>query len=175
MKGLDSERAGGVAPSRRFHKRGLAMRKYLPLNRARCMDREIKVRIVLEKPPAGVDIGLQKGRGTAYETIQTQRSARKDLKFEFTVMAKAATLGGPFVQGPPAERFVYLDIGTYAGQTDSRWSRRLKIPLTGITARMIEQATRSAVWEARVPGTGRDGGPNCATVKDFSGWSLKRS
>ena len=144
------------------------------------MDRELKLRIVLEKPPAGVDFGLQKGRGSAYETIQTQRSGAKDLKFEFTVTAKATgkaapTLGGPFVQGPSAKRFVYLDIGTYAGQTETPWSRRLKIPLTGITAKMIEQVSGPAVLEARVPGTGRDGGPNCATVKDFSGWSVKRS
>ena len=97
-----------------------------------------------------------------------------------TVTAKATgksapTLNGPFVQGPPAERFVYLDIGTYAGQTDTQWSRRLKVPLAGITAKMVEQVSGSAVLEASVPGTGRDGGPNCATVKDFSGWSLKRS
>jgi hypothetical protein len=26
------------------------------------------------------------------------------------------------------------------------------------------------VLEARVPGTGRDGGPTCPTVKDFEGW-----
>jgi hypothetical protein len=26
------------------------------------------------------------------------------------------------------------------------------------------------VLEARVPGVGRDGGPACATVKDFDGW-----
>jgi hypothetical protein len=24
--------------------------------------------------------------------------------------------------------------------------------------------------ETRVPGTGRDGGPNCGTVKPFTGW-----
>jgi len=31
------------------------------------------------------------------------------------------------------------------------------------------------VLEACVPGTGRDGGPACATVKDFDGWkAVKR-
>jgi hypothetical protein len=80
-----------------------------------------------------------------------------------------AALGGPFVQGPPQQRFVYVDIGTYAGQADSRWSRRLKIPLEGIPAKTIPTG---GVLEARVPGTGRDGGPNCATVKDFDGWKV---
>jgi hypothetical protein len=43
-----------------------------------------------------------------------------------------------------------------------------QIPLGGIPAKFIEAGM---VLEARVPGTtGRDGGPNCATVKDFEGW-----
>lgn len=137
------------------------------------MEHELNLRIVLEKPPKGVDFGLQKGRGSDYETVQIQRSNGKDLTFAFTVTVKAGgkgtapTLLGPFVQGPSAGRFVYLDIGTYAGQKDTSWSRRLKIPLSGITMAMIES---QAVLEARVPGTGKDGGPNCATVKPFSGW-----
>src|ERR1700733_9685875 len=134
------------------------------------MEHELNLRIVLEKPPKGVDFGLQKGRGNDYETVQTQRSNGKDLTFAFTVAVKAGSKGtaptllGPFVQGPAAARFVYLDIGTYAGQKDTPWSRRLKIPLSGITMAMIES---HVVLEARVAGTGKDGGPNCATVKPF--------
>ena len=98
------------------------------------MERELVLRIVLEKPPAGVDFGLQKGQGRDYETVQKQRSTAKDLAFDFTVGVKAGRKGaaptfvGPFAQGPPAERFVYIDIGSCAGQTDTPWSRRLKIP-----------------------------------------------
>ena len=133
---------------------------------------ELTLRIIIEKPPVDVDFGLQKGSGAAYQTVQTQRSTGGDLVFEFQPVIKArsgngASLGGPFIQGPPQQRFVYIDIGTCAGQADSCWSRRLKIPLGGVTAQAIE---RGGVLEARVPGTGRDGTPNCATVKDFTGW-----
>ncbi len=143
------------------------------------LERELTLRIVLEAPPAGVDFGLQRGRGNDYETIQTQRSKDKDLRFEFAVRVKGqgqhCNFLGPFVQGPPAGRFVYIDIGTYAGQFDTCWSRRLKIPLVGITTDMIDRAlASSSVLEARVPGTGRDGGPTCATVKPFSGWRIAR-
>jgi hypothetical protein len=137
------------------------------------MERELTLRIVLGRPPKGVDFGLQKGRGHDYETVQTQRSEGKDLEFQFNVGVKAATgkampaLTGPFVQGPAGERFVYIDIGTYAGQVDSGWARRLKIPLAGITMDMI---VAEHILETRVPGTGRDGGPSCATVKPFDGW-----
>lgn len=131
------------------------------------------MRIIIEQPPPGVDFALQKGRGGAYETVQRQRSGGKELIFEFQpsiregVSDGMAALGGPFVQGPPRRRFVYVDIGTYAGQADSPWSRRLKIPLEGIPGKFI---AAGGVLEARVPGTGRDGGPNCATVADFEGW-----
>ena len=134
------------------------------------MDAELKLCIVLEAPPQGVVFGLQRGRGSAYETVQKQKSAGKNLEFEFNVDVRGGNplaLSGPFVQGPPGQRFVYIDIGTYAGQSDSCWSRRLKIPLTGISAAMI---AAGKTLEARIPGTGRDGGPICATVNDFDGW-----
>src|SRR5262249_55625070 len=37
--------------------------------------REVKLRVVLRRPPAGVDFGVQKGQGNPYETILTKRSA----------------------------------------------------------------------------------------------------
>ena len=142
------------------------------------MDHELPFRIILETPPAGVDFGLQNGRGNDYETIQTQRSKGKDLSFEFTVRVKtgkgsAPNFLGPVVQGPTGERFVYIDIGTYAGQKETCWSRRLKIPLRGITWDMIDRAMAAGqLLETRVPGTGKDGSPSCATVKPFPGWKL---
>jgi hypothetical protein len=137
------------------------------------MARELTLRIIVEQPPTGVDFALQKGTGSAYETVQKQRSEGNGVAFEFTPSIKdgasdsMAALGGPFVQGPTRQRFVYIDIGTCAGQADSCWSRRLKIPLVGIATKMI---VAGGVLEARVPGTGRDGGPSCATVNDFEGW-----
>jgi hypothetical protein len=140
------------------------------------MARELTLRIVIEQPPPGVDFALQKGSGKLYETVQKQRSDGKDVVFEFKPslregLSGTAALAGPFVQGPPRQRFVYVDIGTYAGQADSCWSRRLKVPLDGIPAKVIEAG---GVLEARVPGTGRDGGPTCATVRHFDGWNPAR-
>ncbi len=148
------------------------------------MERELTFRIVLEKPPAGVDFALQKGRGNDYEVVQKQRSGTGDLRFEFTARVIAGGKGdepnllGPFVQGPKGARFVYLDIGAYAGQADTIWGRRLKVPLSGITTEVLDRIEdrSKVVLETHVPGTGKDGGPNCATVKPFGGWkSVKAS
>jgi uncharacterized protein DUF5990 len=138
----------------------------------------VTLRIILEAPPPGVDFGLQEGHGNNYKTVQTQRSETSDLIFTFIARAKQNAAGepvflGPFTQGPPHERFIYLDIGAYAGQKETQWSRRLKIPLSGIDWKMVEQASGSArVLETRVHGTGRDGGPTCGTIKPFNGWKL---
>lgn len=142
------------------------------------MQPELTFRVVLVKPPAGVDYGVQLGQGAEYVVTHKQRSSGKDLRFEFTVGIKASKpappdFGGPVVQGPRGQRFVYIDIGTYAGQTGTPWSRRLKIPLIGITWDVVDRACATqTVLETRVPGTAPDGGPTCATVKPFGGWKL---
>lgn len=143
------------------------------------MVQEISLRIRLQNPPAGVDFGLQQGSGHTYDTLQKQRSAGQELVFDCTIGAQPdkdghPRLSGKLVQGPPASRFLYITIGTSAGQWDSVWSRRLKIPLTGITADLISQlaANPATVLETRVPGTGKDGGPTCGTVKPFGGWQI---
>ena len=52
----------------------------------------------------------------------------------------------------------------------------MKIPLAGIGWAMIKQAVKdpSMVLEARLAGTGRDGGPACGTVRPAHGWKLVR-
>lgn len=135
------------------------------------MDRNLTLRIILRRPPADVDFAIQKGKGTDYETFQKQRSSGNDLSFEFPVEVKdtrsdgAPNFLGPFAQGPPTGRFVYIDIGQYAGQKDTGWSRRLKISLGGITWAMLGKES-DPVLETKVTGTGRDGGPTCGTAKD---------
>lgn len=143
------------------------------------MEKQLTFRIVLKKPPSGVDFALQKGKGSNYEIIQKQRSGTRDLYFEFTARAVPGAEGadpnllGPFVQGPSGARFVYIGIGAFVGQV-SGWSRRLKIPLSGITAEMLHRIEKDPglILETHVPGAGKDGTPNCATVKPFAGWRL---
>jgi hypothetical protein len=146
------------------------------------MQSEITLQIILIKPTPKVVFGLQKGTGSNYETIQKQIPISNDLSFTFTVKVKGdrskdpfPKFSGSFVQGPTDNKFVYIDIGTNAGQFDSIWSRRLKIPLTGITWKDIDLLSSNSMMQTSVSGTGRDGGPNCATVKPFGGWHLKNS
>jgi len=144
------------------------------------MESEITLQIILVKPTPGVMFGLQKGSGSNYETVQKQIPVSDSLSFKFTITVKGdrskdeyPRFSGSFVQGPAGSKFVYIGIGTYAGQPDSIWSRRLKIPLTGITWKDIDSLSELSILQTSVPGTGKDGGPNCATVKPFAGWHIK--
>ena len=119
--------------------------------------------------------GLQKGKGNNYETIQKQLASSGDLTFEFHVGIKFdeghPVFFGPFTQGSRVERFIYIDIGTYAGQTETRWGRRLKIPLKGITSNLFERFTDADCLLAALPGSdSKDGGPTCGTIQPLKGW-----
>lgn len=142
----------------------------------------LDIRIVLESPLPELEYGLQEGSGRSYQVLQRQRSEGRDLVFMGKVRAMihgrhTPKFLGPIIQGPPLERFVYLDIGTYAGQSGSEWGRRLKIPLKGIDPDWIRMIVEdpSRCLETRVPGVGADGTPTCGTIKPFSGWRLVRN
>ena len=144
------------------------------------MQPEITLQIILVKPTPGVMFGLQKGSGSNYETVQKQLPVSGDLSFLFTIKVRddqskkeLPKFSGSFVQGPSDNQFVYIDIGTYAGQHDTIWARRLKIPLTGITWKDLDALSGDSILQTSIPGTGKDGGPNCATVKPFGGWHIR--
>lgn len=129
---------------------------------------ELQIRIVVLSPPSGVTFAVQRGK---FELLPPRREA-DSLVFEFTVRVGRQPDGspnflGPYTQGPPSVRFVYVNSGTSAGQQKTPWTRRAKVPLMAITWEQIELARRGqgTGLEVQFPGIGRDGGPTCASVK----------
>jgi hypothetical protein len=137
---------------------------------------EIPIRIIVEHAPVGVTFAVQLGRS---ELLAPTMSGT-NLVFEFQLRLKRGATGqtvflGPAAQGPPRDRFVYVNSGTMAGQPSSCWTRRAKIKLAGIDRALVERvlARRGSRLEARIAGVGRDGGPACATVPLLSGaWKI---
>jgi hypothetical protein len=145
---------------------------------AGALKRELPIRIVLGAPPKGVTYGIQRGRGAAYEVDFAQQPTRGDITFEFALTVAKAKGSGPnflgeYVQGPTGRRFIYVDVGKYAGQSQTPWARRMIIRLDDVTWPLIEKATKPGKrLEARIAGTGDDGGPSCATVRPIGGWKV---
>jgi hypothetical protein len=129
---------------------------------------EVALRITLVDPPAGVLFALQRGKD---QPVAQTRASGPELSFDFHVEVGGAADGepvfyGPFTQGPPDGRFVYVNSGTYAGDTASEWGRRAKVPLGGLTGSLIAETlqTPESFLEARISGKSRDGGAVCASV-----------
>lgn len=144
---------------------------------------EIPLRITLNRVPPGVTFALQKGKSGAEgnaELVPPTRSVDHTLSFDFSVRVSQAKRGAPprflgeFTQGPPDKRFVYVNSGMAAGQMDTLWNRRAKIPLTTITSALIDkvQSSSNKALEISIEGTGKDGGPVCASLLSSKVWRL---
>ena len=142
----------------------------------RAQQPELRLRITMVEPPAGVAFKIQVGRFELAEPVVVCGDA---LVFEFVVSVADARCEpprfvGPFTQGPADERFVYINVGSSAGQFGSPWTRRIKVPLYSISPALVAAAfaTPGAVLATRIRGTGRDGSPACATVPLLAPWAL---
>jgi hypothetical protein len=140
---------------------------------------DIPVRIVVVRPPRGVRFQLQKGHAALRAPTHEGGDC---LVFDFTLRVGPPQTGGQpnllgeFAQGPPRRRFVYVNSGVRADQTDSCWDRRAKVSLGGITMEQIGAvlSTRGSYLEASIEGTARDGGPACAAVPLLEpGWRVQ--
>jgi hypothetical protein len=139
------------------------------------MKHEVPMRITVTRPVPGVTMQVQKGRD---ELIPPAEASVRAVSFDFEITVDTSgpvpNFLGKFAQGPKDQRFVYVNSGTYAGQQNTCWSRRAKISLMSITKKQVEEALSSpgARLVAEIVGTGRDGGPMCASVPVVGGWKV---
>lgn len=141
---------------------------------------ELPLRVVVEEPVPGVAVAMQCGGPHNVTLVRPVQDSAEALVFDFEVAVEGTIadgrprLLGPFVQGPPNGRFVYLTIGVAAGQFDSPWRRRTKIPLGGLTLAMIEGLPPGRRLAAHIAGKARDGSPACASVPLLApGWRVE--
>ena len=132
----------------------------------------VPLRITLVGPPPDVAFAVQTGSdGLQDLTIATDEDLSFDVAIEAAPFGAGVRFYGPVVQGPPNARFIYVRSGTMAGQPQSFWTRRVKVPLASLSwAAAARAAASSTRLEARLDGRATDGGPACATVKLLQGW-----
>ena len=138
---------------------------------------DLPVRIVIVNPPTGVTFAVQEDRSALLEPSDVRKG---QLAFAFSVRIGDKAAGakpnflGSFVQGPRDGRFVYVNSGRRAGQRNTEWDRRAKVPLSGIGWPLINAAVakHGSVVEGRISGTGRDGGPSCGSVDLIGAWRI---
>ncbi|RYE04047.1 MAG: hypothetical protein EOP61_02195 [Sphingomonadales bacterium] len=131
---------------------------------ARAEQIEIRLRIVIAQPVPGVAHSLQSGDDRVLDPKIS--AAGEALAFDFPVRVGPGPkfFGDQVRREGPQRRFVYIRIGTMAGDHLSPWSRRMKIDIHDIPPQLLDRAMAGGVVELVVNGTGRDGTPACATV-----------
>jgi hypothetical protein len=140
----------------------------------------LPVRIEVADPVPAVRIALQRGATATADRLPPAFASPDRIAFDLDVRIEGSLadgrprLLGPFVQGPPAARFVYLCVGQAAGQFNCEWNRRIKVPLNGISWDLARTAGPGGRLAARIAGRGRDGSPACASVPLLApGWRVE--
>ncbi len=123
------------------------------------------LRLTIADPVPGVRYSLQKD-DAPFEPVT---AGDGPVSFEVPIkLTPDGRLLGPFVRREgPERRFVYIRIGTSAGDHSSCWSRRAKIDIHDIPMALRRDGER---LEVVLPGRGKDGSPACATVRPTVGW-----
>ncbi|MFC7380376.1 DUF5990 family protein [Brevundimonas sp. GCM10030266] len=132
-------------------------------------DTPITLRLTLADPVPGVRYSLQLDDAPHEPVTATGAHLSFDVPIR---LADDNRMLGPFVRREGKERrFVYIRIGTSAGDHASEWSRRAKIDIHDIPPALLDKARAGAVLEVVLPGRGKDGTPACATVRPIKGWA----
>lgn len=129
------------------------------------MSAVVTLRLTIADPVPGVRYSLQK------DDMPFEPAAAGEGPLSLDAWIKVSPdfrLTGPFVRREGKERrFVYIRIGTSAGDHSSPWSRRAKIDIHDIPRDLLVDG---ATLEVTLPGRGKDGSPACATVRPTIGW-----
>jgi hypothetical protein len=133
---------------------------------ARADQVEIRARIVIEQPVAGVLHSLQGKDGHPLDPKSSTRGEPLAFDFPLRIAPGPQFYGDQVRREGPERRFVYIRVGQSAGERASPWSRRMKIDIHDTPPDLLESAAAGGgVLEIRVSGTGKDGTPACATVR----------
>ena len=133
---------------------------------------EIQMRLLIEGPVPDVVHSLQDRKS---RPVDAKRSlSGESIGFDFSIQIGS----GPKFYGEqvrsegPERRFVYVAIGQQAGESGSRWSRRMKIDIQDIPQALLDGAIEGRRLLGTILGRGSDGTPACATVRVQS-WRLE--
>ena len=137
---------------------------------ARADQVEVRARIVIERPVPGVLHSLQEDD----KPLDPKASkAGEPLAFDFPLRIERTAEGAKFFgkqvrREGKERRFVYIRIGTSAGQWLSAWNRRMKIDIHDIDGALLDKAAKGGVLEGTIDGTAKDDSPACATIRPVS-------
>ncbi|WP_435826802.1 DUF5990 family protein [Nocardia fluminea] len=143
-------------------------------------DRHVRIRIVgthlpgsscrppgIETAYSNIHVGVQR-KNRPQELLDLQRGDAETVTWTVECTVDETGIRGPYVQGRPGERFLYLSWVTVDDAATRTMFRRAKLMLAGVPAQTLSAAIESGVLEARLGLTDATGNPLCARVEPAS-------
>jgi hypothetical protein len=92
-------------------------------------------------------------------------TAEWELECTATEQASGIDLKGPFLQGGPGSRFVYLSWGVVDEAEAFTMFRRAKLMLDGVPPDVLRRAVETGTLIGRIGLTDEKGNPTCAAIR----------
>jgi hypothetical protein len=113
---------------------------------------------------ANIHVGMQTKRRPP-ELLDLQPGDATEVTWTVDCEVNGSDVRGPYIQGRPDDRFIYLNWGSV--DTDGRMDmfRRAKLMLDGVTGEVLAEASRTGLLVGRLGLTDANGQPLCAAVR----------
>jgi Family of unknown function (DUF5990) len=115
-----------------------------------------------------VHVGVQRrGRPGEFLDLTPGDAPQATWILDCTVAASdgGVDVKGPYIQGPPGGRFIYLSWGTVDAPGSFEMFRRAKLWLDAVPAMVMDQAVAGGLLVGRLGLTDPKGHPLCASVR----------
>jgi hypothetical protein len=97
--------------------------------------------------------------------LDVQPGDATEVNWTIDCEVKGSDIRGPYIQGPPGGRFIYLTWGTVAEDQAFTMFRRAKLMLADVPSDVLDAAAASGLLVGRLGLTDAKGQPLCASVR----------
>jgi Family of unknown function (DUF5990) len=111
-----------------------------------------------------VHVGMQTKRRPP-ELLNLQPGDAAEVTWTIDCEVTGSDVRGPYIQGRPGDRFIYLNWGTPNGDGRMDMFRRAKLMLDGVPADILASAAEAGTLVGRLQLTDAKGQPLCAAVR----------
>jgi len=113
---------------------------------------------------SNVHVGLQTKRRPP-ELLDLQPGDAPNAMWTIDCEVNGSDVRGPYIQGRPGDRFIYLNWGSVDNGGHMDMFRRAKLMLADVPAEVLEAAATSGLLVGRLGLTDAKGQPTCASVR----------
>ena len=113
---------------------------------------------------SNVHVGMQTKRRPP-ELLELQPGDADEVSWTMDCDANGSDVRGPYIQGRPGERFIYLNWGSVDGDGRMDMFRRAKLMIGAVPGEVLAEAAKSGLLVGRLGLTDAQGQPLCASVR----------